>query len=65
MIYYTKHKLCILFKIIFYKQVCNQKYLEQLLIWSQKGQHMLANFDDNAMVVYQAYWSTTDYALKH
>ena len=32
-----------------------QPYLEQLPHWPQTGQHILAQFDDDSIVVYQAY----------
>lgn len=32
-----------------------QPYLEQLPHWPQTGQHILAHFDDDSIVVYQAY----------
>lgn len=32
-----------------------QPYLEQLPHWPQTGQHILAQFDDDSVVVYQAY----------
>ena len=32
-----------------------QPYLEQLPHWPQTGQHILAQFDDDSIFVYQAY----------
>ena len=32
-----------------------QSYLEQRALWPHTGQHILAQFDDNSVVVYQAY----------
>ena len=32
-----------------------QPYLEQCALWPREGQHILAQFDDDSIVVYQAY----------
>ena len=43
-----------------------QPYLEQLPHWPQTGQHILAQFDDDSIVVYQAYRaSIARYAVEH
>jgi len=43
-----------------------QSYLEQLPHWPQTGQHILAQFDDDSVVVYQAYrTSIAQYAVEH
>src|ERR1700690_1378860 len=30
-------------------------YLEQIMVWPKTGRHILAQYDDNSIVVYQAY----------
>ena len=41
-------------------------YLEQLKTWEQTGKHILAQYDDNSIIVYQAYRpSIAEYAIKH
>lgn len=43
-----------------------EPYLEQLKIWEQTGKHILAQYDDNSIIVYQAYRpSIAEYAIKH
>ena len=43
-----------------------QPYLEQLPHWPQTGQHILAQFDDDSIVVYQAYRaSIAQYAVEY
>lgn len=41
-------------------------YKEQEKIWPAEGQHILANYDENSISVYQAYRpAIADYAVKH
>jgi hypothetical protein len=41
-------------------------YLEQATLWPSSGRHVLAHFDEEFVVVYQAYRpSIADYALEH
>lgn len=41
-------------------------YKEQEKIWPSEGQHILANYDENSISVYQAYRpAIADYAVKH
>ena len=41
-------------------------YLEQLQTWPKTGRHILAQFDDDSIYVYQAYRpAIADYAVKH
>lgn len=43
-----------------------QAYLEQQPTWPQSGQHILAHYDDDTIIVYQAYRSCiANYAIKH
>lgn len=43
-----------------------EPYLEQLKTWEQTGKHILAQYDDNSIIVYQAYRpSIAEYAIKH
>lgn len=35
-----------------------EPYLEQLARWPQRGKHILAHFDDDSIIVYQAYGPT-------
>ena len=43
-----------------------QPYLEQLKQWPKSGRHILAQFDENSIYVYQAYrHSIADYAVEH
>jgi Domain of unknown function (DUF4291) len=41
-------------------------YKEQIQIWPETGEHILANYDDESISVYQAYRpAIADYAVKH
>ena len=41
-------------------------YLQQAALWPQEGQHILAQYDENSVVVYQAYRRAIgEYALRH
>jgi hypothetical protein len=43
-----------------------EQYLEQVKVWPKKGRHILAQFDDNTVVVYQAFRSTIGrFAAEH
>lgn len=43
-----------------------ERYLDQLPLWPERGQHILAHFDEDSVIVYQAYRpSIADYAVKH
>ncbi|MDF3036424.1 MAG: hypothetical protein K0S28_1698 [Paucimonas sp.] len=43
-----------------------QPYLEQVSEWPQEDRHILAQYDDESIVVYQAYrQSIAEYAVKH
>ena len=43
-----------------------QSYAEQSERWPDEGRHILAHFDENSIIVYQAYKpSIGDYAIKH
>lgn len=36
-------------------QISTQRYLEQKALWPSEGRHLLASYDDETIVVYQAY----------
>ena len=36
-------------------QLVTEKYLTQVSNWPERGKHILAQFDENSIVVYQAY----------
>ncbi|WP_246844518.1 DUF4291 domain-containing protein [Hydrocoleum sp. CS-953] len=38
-----------------YMQLVTENYLTQVSNWPEKGKHILAQFDENSIVVYQAY----------
>ena len=38
-------------------------YLEQIKLWPQKGNHIMANYDDQSIIVYQAYNSNIANAI--
>src|SRR5258708_28463529 len=41
-------------------------YLEQVLVWPRTGRHILAQYDDDSIVVYQAYKPEIGhYAARH
>jgi hypothetical protein len=43
-----------------------EPYLDQVTIWPQKGRHILAQFDDESVIVYQAYSPAIGrYAVQH
>ena len=43
-----------------------ERYSQQLQQWPAAGQHILANYDEHSIVVYQAYRASTGrYALEH
>lgn len=43
-----------------------ESYKDQLLRWPEKGQHVMANFDDESISVYQAYRPTiANFAVKY
>lgn len=43
-----------------------QKYLDQLQIWPRKGNHIMGQFDDDKIIVYQSYKkSIGDFAVKN
>lgn len=43
-----------------------EPYFQQRKIWPMKGRHILANYDDNTIVVYQAYNpQIAKYAVEH
>lgn len=43
-----------------------ERYLDQLAHWPTEGQHILAQFDDETIVVYQAYNEAIGrYAIEH
>ena len=44
-----------------------QSYVEQRdTVWPREGRHILAQYDDSSVVVYQAYCpEIADYAVKH
>jgi hypothetical protein len=43
-----------------------ERYSEQIKLWPSEGRHILAQFDDRTVVVYQAYSSTIGlYAVEH
>jgi hypothetical protein len=47
-------------------QLATEPYLEQTARWPQVGRHVLAQFDDESVVVYQAYRpSIGEYAAEH
>ncbi len=44
----------------------SESYVKQTKIWPQLGKHILAQYDDDSVVVYQAYKpSIAEYAVKH
>jgi hypothetical protein len=44
----------------------SEPYGEQEKIWPQEGKHILAQYDDETIVVYQAFnHKIADYAVKH
>lgn len=49
------------------KQWKVQSYVEQRdSVWPREGKHVLAQYDDDSVVVYQAYCpEIADYAVKH
>jgi hypothetical protein len=43
-----------------------ERYLDQVTIWPSTGRHILAHYDADTIVVYQAYRpSISEYAIKH
>ena len=44
-----------------------QSYVDQKeKVWPEEGRHILAQYDDNSVVVYQAYCpEIAEYAVKH
>ena len=43
-----------------------ESYVEQTKVWPTRGRHILAQFDDDSIVVYQAYCpEIAEYAVKH
>ena len=48
------------------RQLKTEKYLVQKELWPASGRHVLAQYDDNAILVYQAYNDAiADYAIEH
>ena len=49
------------------KEWKTQPYLDQKeSVWPKEGRHILAQYDDESVVVYQAYCNEiADYAVKH
>lgn len=43
-----------------------ENYKKQIIEWPTSGQHIMAQYDDSSVIVYQAYnLSIADYAVKH
>ena len=43
-----------------------ERYINQVKVWPKAGRHILAQYDDKSIIVYQAYKSSiADYAIKH
>jgi hypothetical protein len=46
--------------------LATQLYVEQVKYWPESGQHIMAQFDENSIVVYQAYRpAIAEYAVRH
>jgi Domain of unknown function (DUF4291) len=47
-------------------RLVTEAYTEQARLWPQQGRHILAQFDDDTIIVYQAYRPAIgEYAAKH
>lgn len=48
------------------QSLCMATYVIQAKTWPKEGHHILAQYDDNSVVVYQAYKPTiAEYAVKN
>lgn len=46
--------------------IVTEPYLEQVKVWPKEGRHVLAQYDDDTMIVYQAYRpEIASFAVKH